>query len=870
MRGITDSCVSSLEEEERQTPPATLNSNHKRHNSDLIPSSEAGQASSRPPTSKRPRPIATENSDSRLSIDHNLSDASGGSGSSPSSFSPSSSSSSDPISQELALLKKGLQRLESHLANRGTDRDPASDATAEQVKVTARWSSEIYREVMDVLPPPSDFRSLITYLFQEAHWLIPVVNAEALRATWTQASSVERLTPEDGVTICMSLAAAALLLSENGHVDYKLESQPQPLYDRLVTRALRLYHHPSFKSAPTGPRMFVSTLITNIYKYGPERDDIYPVYVESIEEAERLNFFNEMHLDWLHLSEEEKELRRKVSWELILMDCWTSFYLKFPRKLKGLDINVGIPSYEPAPLRSVRSHASARTVARHPYEYPLIREIPRTDFPKLGVYLSYFIPEVAKSIEETRDLIASGHAPRRQEAMSICNKTWTKLKDFETLLEERFDLRERTVEELEAGDKVLHRKAAQALLLHCGIRHMESVILRPWLAESVDDRSQLRQEFREGCLRLARKTVATIPPIKVVLSKGLVPFFGSWVAVNLFNAATTLAIPIVKVCYNGDGARTAQALGEIRGVPAQSLGHDVSKGPGSPSTLSSLPDLKKVYNHGYGDTLRSSTDSNHDQPIPQADFERSTAEILMVLDMLSVLEKNPLAKIAKSLLSNLVEIHGFGKNREKTSSTSPSNLSLDTNSKLLRESANRGTNQYFSNFLPASQNLSQIVSTVTANVAGSAPTIQGCNRPIQDQVGPTPQQFIPQTTNITNFNSTLETCIERQGSGPVAHPVAVGGSGSYVGSKNGNFGAPRSFDSRTPATLNHNLTLDDEGWLDAFISIDSNFWKELMESGSSGGYPDGNEMPATAPQPGSTIATAVNSESGEVPGVQIA
>lgn len=148
---------------------------------------------------------------------------------------------------------------------------------------------------------------------------------------------------------------------------------------------------------------------------------------------------------------------------------------------------------------------------------------------------------------------------------SQCDVIFRDLSKMREVLLPQNGFAERTPAEVDLGNPVVCRQATQAALLNHFTSHVSAIILRNWLSLSQDDVvvNSVRLKLQQACLENAERTMGTIPMIRALMACQHKPFIGPFASANLFNAATTFAIPVfraVKIWTQRDGEEDVQAL----------------------------------------------------------------------------------------------------------------------------------------------------------------------------------------------------------------------------------------------------------------------------------------------------------------------
>lgn len=204
---------------------------------------------------------------------------------------------------------------------------------------------------------------------------------------------------------------------------------------------------------------------------------------------------------------------------------------------------------------------------------------------------------------------------------------------------------------LDVKDFFACRKANQASIIHTGVRQILDAVLSVWVTEEMvaDVSSPLLIKLQRDAYKNARDVVAAIDLTRTLLNCGRAIYFGSWAAYTFFNAATTLAIPLLGAKRLREEARKAQErLGKIVLTDRYTKLSQRSSGAGQQQAGGG---------HGEGDAMISAT------PALNLDELRTLApDILRILDLLPIFTVSPLGQEARQRLAMLVETYKIGQN----------------------------------------------------------------------------------------------------------------------------------------------------------------------------------------------------------------
>jgi len=194
---------------------------------------------------------------------------------------------------------------------------------------------------------------------------------------------------------------------------------------------------------------------------------------------------------------------------------------------------------------------------------------------------------------------------------------------------------EPTPGDIDPTNLVSCRYAAQALVLNLVVGHMAANLLRHWLVfDEVGPSSPFPQRrMYAACLDNAKRIMGFIPTIKALVPAKHGPMTVPFMALNLFNAATSYAIPVLRAVRYWT-SRDTQA--DISSMPMWPIAYPRNP-PALQRTAGRLP--ISIY-----------TDST---------VKECATNILVILDGLSELKANPLGQVAERRLAALITQYGL-------------------------------------------------------------------------------------------------------------------------------------------------------------------------------------------------------------------
>ena len=193
-------------------------------------------------------------------------------------------------------------------------------------------------------------------------------------------------------------------------------------------------------------------------------------------------------------------------------------------------------------------------------------------------------------------------------------------------------------ENIDATNIVSCRYAAQALILRLALGHISANLLRYWLEVGDINASSPSPHKRlyQACLDNAKRALDAVPTVRKLVESRHGPFIVPFIALNLFNAATSFAIPVLRSVRYWSSRDTSM---DIASLPAWPDSSDPRNRPPVPShsALGRLP--PGIYNDSM--------------------VKECATNILVILDALSTLNANPLGQTAERRLNELITQYGL-------------------------------------------------------------------------------------------------------------------------------------------------------------------------------------------------------------------
>jgi hypothetical protein len=287
-------------------------------------------------------------------------------------------------------------------------------------------------------------------------------------------------------------------------------------------------------------------------------------------------------------------------------------------------------------------------------------------------------------------------------------------------------------------DLVKARYIIQSMVLHMAFGHISANVLRYWLSvgDSISGSPTVRRKLHDACLDNAKKSMMTIPLVQRAMEARNGPIILPFVAANIFNAATTFAIPVLRAVRSRVGGKRNPRPDEedIRDLPAWPEGvtgsppasakrprlfHNendptrralIAMRTASPSSSHQSPQDDKVFTQMMYPTRKDSLFSSpmeaesmsrqpsSSKPIPamvysDALVRECATNILIILDGLTTLNANPLGSQAEQRLSELVTLYGIRESQYVQANpppSAPANVDGGQTPALIRNFATNG------------------------------------------------------------------------------------------------------------------------------------------------------------------------------------
>ncbi|PWN19845.1 hypothetical protein BCV69DRAFT_300150 [Microstroma glucosiphilum] len=602
--------------------------------------------------------------------------------------------------EEISRLRRGLDRLEDAFGACSSTTPPAplpfqtSKRWPKTVSLT-RESDRIptpdlslVREATRIFPSRTDCEILLEYLTQETDWLVNCTTAYWLQPIWTRFVYGGRVTQTEVAVISAALAVAAFLLSESPHVYYILSEPASTLHLRLFQHTLQILRLESdlLRFGKTNdqvkldPTIAFGLALDYVRFSGTRRKEGWIQLRASI--RKRMiegGLMDESSSVWEAWNEAEKDVVRRIVWQLVVDESWSSLYAD-----------------QRGQYSSHFSLQKGRIAVRHPYWLPVRLASafgpgpPLSDSPEHTDMTSSFRPaaKITTRVHRLKDeeessnaaeiselaIILAEWAARASEYISAI-KSWQKEsvamapfhrdQEREALLVQGVTLCDQIKAwresiqpvvcepgALDATDFHDCRRASQASTIHTGVRQILNAMLAAWVTQDLvaDVSSRTLIQLQREALSNAKDTVRTIGLTRTLLSCGITTYFGCWAAFSFFNAATTLAIPLLGGQRVREEARKArEKLGGI-GLTDRYTSSGKKEDGRTPTKTK-----------GLQPPAGSAASSMITSGVLSMDELRTLApDILQILEFLPMIQTSPLGKEATQRLASLVDAYGIG------------------------------------------------------------------------------------------------------------------------------------------------------------------------------------------------------------------
>lgn len=224
---------------------------------------------------------------------------------------------------------------------------------------------------------------------------------------------------------------------------------------------------------------------------------------------------------------------------------------------------------------------------------------------------------------------------------------------------------------LDPNDYFACRKASQVALIHVGRRQLLNIVLSAWVTEEslMEMDSPLLTRLQRQAFINAKDAVRSVDVTRALLSCGKVLQI-AWAALAIFNAAVTLATPLLsasRLKYSTDTRKATKNypwVFRLDKVPDLSELEDAPRQAPTPDDLPFYPgnnNDSNITTPGYAVSNSTSSSSTFSQLVLNMEELRSLApDILRILELLPHFKTRLLSSEAKQRLAKLVDTYGIG------------------------------------------------------------------------------------------------------------------------------------------------------------------------------------------------------------------
>lgn len=207
---------------------------------------------------------------------------------------------------------------------------------------------------------------------------------------------------------------------------------------------------------------------------------------------------------------------------------------------------------------------------------------------------------------------------------------------------------------LDTRDYFACRRANQGSIIHTGVRQILDAVVSGWVTQEMvaDVTSTLLVKLQKEAYKNARDVVATIDLTRTILTCGKATYFGSWAAYTFFNAATTLAIPLLGAKrLREETAKAQEKLGKIVLIDRFTR---MDRNSDKQSKDTDQKAQEEESGHLSNNAIASTP------ALSMEELKTLAPDILRILDLLPIFTASPLGQEARQRLSILVETYKIG------------------------------------------------------------------------------------------------------------------------------------------------------------------------------------------------------------------
>jgi len=226
----------------------------------------------------------------------------------------------------------------------------------------------------------------------------------------------------------------------------------------------------------------------------------------------------------------------------------------------------------------------------------------------------------------------------RHNLAAHCQSLYASLFEIRERKAPRLGFSDTDLEDLDLNDPASARSAAMTLVIHNAIGFLSSSITKPWLIE--DPRTPAEQTLHDACLEAGTRAMSHMAVTKALVATRNAPFVPAFSSGNLFNSATSFAVPVLRAVKLWTTENRDADIKELQVVP--NLHTHINQDMASHGPPRSLPSTI------YIDSAVRTYANN----------------ILLILDTLKALNISPLGAEAEKRLSMLIQKFGLRDSQE--------------------------------------------------------------------------------------------------------------------------------------------------------------------------------------------------------------
>lgn len=512
------------------------------------------------------------------------------------------------------------------------------DHTLRDASRPARVTSVTHATLSDVLPSDAVTTTLVDLFFVEMDWFVVCIfRPWFVNAVWQGGlRSGKAVSCAQGALFCVMLAQSALMVPPS-HPTLDTTVITEPQRDALIERALFLLDcddrlEGGWKSTahrpPTLPRIQTEMLLTYYFMYTGHLQAAYDRLGRALRLAKQIGLFDCHNREWnstssgrfellqastprdkkttsgsaqtatqrssppKHSQQEhfrsflprsaaakapsalELEMKKRLAWDLIILDWWHGLSWRRPPDLPQAFVDVPLPSYladhhfnevtgETLPAPPIRggqaagmrppsampSPAAAAAASASPaVNAPTMNRVNVTAEFIAKIHLTQKVPEVMQFLRHMSSMTPDEryfHAHRLEAEFDEWSARYqVPLRHAETALE--------------TDDPSLHRRAAQTLINHTSAGYLRCILHKCFLSDRFAP-----DDLRAKSLIHARSVMEAIPVLTDLVHSQHIYFEPSWCAEHLFHAATAFAYVLLTRADDNEAAAGTKQSAEL-------------------------------------------------------------------------------------------------------------------------------------------------------------------------------------------------------------------------------------------------------------------------------------------------------------------